>query len=90
MHRHSEGLRAAYRALEYTNKPRGRQNQVNLSTDECLNNIGLGYLLSEEHTSALSYFREALRVNPENESAKGYIEWIENKPMKKGELVGNY
>ena len=79
MHRFGEGLRAAYRALEYAGQSDQIENGVHVTVDECLLNIGLGYLLSEEYTSAVSYFREALKHNPANESARRHLEWIDRR-----------
>ena len=79
MHRYSEGLRSAYRALEYSRRPAESSHAVHVSIDEYLINVGIGYLLSEEYTSALSYFQEALRKNPSNQSAHQYSDWIQRE-----------
>ena len=77
--RYDHGLRAAYKALEYAGQPRDAQNAIYIPVEECLTNIGLGYLLGKEYTSASSYFREALRLNPAYQAAARYLAWIEKQ-----------
>jgi tetratricopeptide (TPR) repeat protein len=52
MHRFSEGLRDAYRALDLVGYEEESGSLIHLPPDECFSNIGVGYKLSGDHISA--------------------------------------
>lgn len=79
MHRYSAGLRSAYRALDYAKIKSNATTLIHLPLDECMCNVGLGYLLSMNYQQADEYFEQALKHNPENTLAQKYRDWILEK-----------
>ena len=79
MQRYSAGLRSAYRALDYAKVKTNATTLIHLPLDECLCNVGLGYLLSTNYQQADDYFKQALDHNPENNLAQKYRDWISEK-----------
>ena len=77
MQRYSAGLRSAYRALDYARVKSNTTTLIHLPLDECLCNVGLGYLLSTNYQQADEYFKGALDHNPENILSKKYRDWIQ-------------
>ena len=78
MRRFSAGLRSAYRALDYSKEKSSTTTLIHLPLDECLSNLGVGYLLSKKYAEAQAYFLEALDHNKENTTATKYIQWIQD------------
>lgn len=89
MYRFSEGLRYAYRALDLASKETETPPALHVPVDECFSNIGVGYMLSGDHLTALPYFQQALNRNPFNEVAQRYIGTIEKKmaPAETAEAI---
>lgn len=79
MQRYSAGLRSAYRALDYARIKSNATTLIHLPLDECLCNVGLGYLLSMNYEQADEYFKQALAHNSENVLSPKYREWIRDK-----------
>ena len=86
MQRYSAGLRSAYRALDYAKIKSNATTLIHLPLDECLCNVGLGYLLSMSYEQADEYFQKALDHNPENPLPQKYRDWIREK-VEPSELV---
>jgi tetratricopeptide (TPR) repeat protein len=87
MHRFSEGLRDAYRALDLVGYEEESGSLIHLPPDECFSNIGVGYMLSGDHISALTYFEQALARNPANKTADHYASWIHRQKKAHAELA---
>ena len=79
MQRYSAGLRSAYRALDYARIKSNATTLIHLPLDECLCNVGLGYLLSMSYLQADEYFEKALKHNPDNTLSQKYRDWIREK-----------
>ena len=78
MHRYSEGIRAAYKALELAQKATEEQVIIHVPLDECYYNVGMGYLLLKEYEQAYELLDQALIINPQNTMALQYMEWLKN------------
>ena len=76
MQRFSAGIRSAYRALDFSKEKSNTTTLIYLPIDECLANLGIGYLLSKNYEEAERYFRDALEHNPDNTTAIKYRNWI--------------
>ena len=76
MQRYSAGLRSAYRALDYAKIKSSATTLIHLPLDECLCNVGLGYLLSANYRQADEYFQQAQEHNATNPLPKKYRDWL--------------
>lgn len=78
MHRYSEGIRAAYKALELAQHSAEEQTIIHVPLDECFFNVGMGYLLMQEYDKASELFDQALIQNPHNTMVLQYMEWLKS------------
>lgn len=60
---------------------------ANISTSMALRNIGLAYKNTANNLKAMEYFKKALKVDPEDELARLYLDETEHLPGKPGKTA---
>jgi glycosyltransferase involved in cell wall biosynthesis len=77
MGRYSDGIRAAYRAIDAAQKGPTGGESIFLSLDQLLANLAMGYLLSGDLKSAEWHLQQALTINPTNYDARTWMSKLE-------------
>ncbi len=83
MHRYSEGVRAAYKALELVQQGAGEQSLIHVPLDECYYTLGMGYLFLEKYDKAMQILQHALTHNPQHTMTLQYMEWLKSHKDKR-------